>query len=96
MHSCCVVSCSNFRGRGKELSFYRIPKVIECQCHQMKELSERQWVSSISCKDWRWSDGACLAKSVAVAVADAHVSWWEPEPLLLPILLDCLLATIAC
>ena len=59
--TCSVVGCSNRHERGKDCSFYYIPKVIDHQGEQAKELSTRRrsaWLASINQSDWTPGPGA--------------------------------------
>ena len=62
VHSCCVVGCSTANCQGRdERSFYRIPKVIDGQGLQMKELLAKRRntkLFSINRKDWIPGNGA--------------------------------------
>jgi len=51
---CCVYKCSKRSDRDKDVSYYRIPKIISHQGEQTRELSEervRAWLSAIHRKD---------------------------------------------
>ena len=59
--TCSVVGCSNRHERGKDCSFYYIPKVIDHQGEKAKELSTRcrsAWLASINRSDWTLGPGA--------------------------------------
>ena len=70
VHLCCMVGCSNRQGKDSALSFYRIPKILDTQGVQTKELSAKRCSARlvhIRRKDWILGDGAhvCAAHFIS-------------------------------
>lgn len=55
MHHCCVIGCSNKRGRKKGVTFHRIPAIIRNQGKKCQELSSKRrsrWIAAIKREQW--------------------------------------------
>lgn len=55
VHTCCVIGCSNRRGKKEGVSFYRIPAVIRSQGPEWQQLSSERrssWIAAIRRADW--------------------------------------------